>query len=290
MVALFVPLLTAAGSGRFNLPSTSEAESLSTLTSSATGNYRVLWLADPSVLPLAGWNVAPGLAAATSMNGLPAGNTLFTSPASGTSDVLLQAVDLALQGQTIRMGSLLAPAGIASVVVMQSAAPVLAGVQGSPVHPVPAALSEALARQSDLALVLATPTVAVYANTAFKGVTVAHQGTTSTPVFTNGTTNGAVPAGSTISAALAPAGAFALNVDGLATPRSTGHNWWPRYRVPAGTAPKQATLVLHQFPLNGLLAAFTLGLWLIVWLGFGVVARLEWIFTRPRPRLRKRQP
>lgn len=288
MVALLVPLLTAAGSGRFNLPSTSEAESLSTLTSSATGNYRVLWLADPSVLPLAGWNVAPGLAAATSTNGLPAGNTLFTSPASGTSDVVLHAVDLALHGQTIRMGSLLAPAGVASVVVMQSAAPVLAGVQGSPVHPVPAALSAALGRQSDLAVVLATPTVAVYANTAFHGVTVAHQGTTVTPVFTNGTTSGPVPAGSTVSAALAPAGAFALNVDGVATPRSTGHGWWPRYRVPAGTGSRQATLVLHQFPLNGLLAAFTLGLWLIVWLGFGVVARLEWIFTRPRPRLRRR--
>ena len=39
---------------------------------------------------------------------------------------------------------------------------------------------------------------------------------------------------------------------------------------------------LHQFPLNGLLAFFTLGLWLIMWLGFGLIARLEWLFTARR--------
>ena len=32
-------------------------------------------------------------------------------------------------------------------------------------------------------------------------------------------------------------------------------------------------------PLNALLAAFTLLMWLLVWLGFGWVHRLEWLFT-----------
>ena len=40
-------------------------------------------------------------------------------------------------------------------------------------------------------------------------------------------------------------------------------------------------IVLHQFPLNGLIALFTLGMWAIVWLGFGWVQRLEWLFTGP---------
>ena len=52
----------------------------------------MLWLGDPSVLPLAGWSVAPGLEAATSMNGLPGGSTLFSPPDSGTSDVIMEAI------------------------------------------------------------------------------------------------------------------------------------------------------------------------------------------------------
>ena len=93
-----------------------------------------------------------------------------------------------------------------------------------------------------------------------------------------------------MSAAVAPAGAFALEVNGHPAPRSTNGGWWPRYRVAAANSSPTASLVLHQFPLNGLLAAFTLGLWSIVWLGFGMVARLEWVFTRPRPKIRRRTP
>ena len=43
---------------------------------------------------------------------------------------------------------------------------------------------------------------------------------------------------------------------------------------------------MHQFPLNGLIALFTLGMWAIVWLGFGWVQRLEWLFTGRRRRAR----
>jgi hypothetical protein len=46
-----------------------------------------------------------------------------------------------------------------------------------------------------------------------------------------------------------------------------------------------AQFEMHQFPLNGVLAAFVLALWLIVWMGFGVVEQLEVLFTRvPRRR------
>jgi hypothetical protein len=49
------------------------AQSLNALAPTSAGGYRVLWLGDPSVLPIEGWSIAPGLAAATSMNGLPGG-------------------------------------------------------------------------------------------------------------------------------------------------------------------------------------------------------------------------
>jgi hypothetical protein len=55
--------------------------------------------------------------------------------------------------------------------------------------------------------------------------------------------------------------------------------------VPNSKHPEVATVSLHQFPLNGILAMFTLGMWLIVWFGFGWIERLEWLFTaRRRPK------
>jgi hypothetical protein len=48
---------------------------------------------------------------------------------------------------------------------------------------------------------------------------------------------------------------------------------------------------LHQFPLNGLLAFLTLSMWSIIWLGFGWIHRLEWLFTgRARRAQHTREP
>ncbi len=120
LVVAIVPFAAIFAGGRFDLPTTSVAESLSTLAPSSSGGYRVLWLGGPSVLPLAGWSVAPGLAAPTSMDGLPTGTSLFTTPDSGTSNVIVDAVESALKGETVRLGQLLAPAGISTIVVMNS--------------------------------------------------------------------------------------------------------------------------------------------------------------------------
>jgi hypothetical protein len=54
------------------------------------------------------------------------------------------------------------------------------------------------------------------------------------------------------------------------------------YSVSSNAAPK-LKLVLHQFPINGLLAIFTLGLWGVSLLGFGGLQRLEEIIGR-KPR------
>jgi hypothetical protein len=43
-------------------------------------------------------------------------------------------------------------------------------------------------------------------------------------------------------------------------------------------------LVLQRFPLDGILAGFTLAMWLLVWLGFGWIQRLEWLVTGRRRR------
>jgi GT2 family glycosyltransferase len=279
-----VPFAASFASGRFDLPTTSVAESLSTLSPSNYGGYRVLWIGDPSVVPLAGWSAAPGVEVATSTNGLPGGDSLFVAPDSEASDVLMTSVRLALQGRTVRLGQLLAPAGISTIVVMNAAAPELSGVQSVPFRPVPTVLLTELNRQTDLSLVLQTKSVEVYSNALFHGVVsqIAPGTTINQPIFANGSNTGPLISGSTVVAGLAPAGAFVLDVNGQSSPRFSEATWTPFYKVGTFASAHTGQLVLHQFPLNGLLALFTLSIWAIVWLGFGWIQRFEWLFTGRR--------
>ncbi|MGH3733769.1 MAG: glycosyltransferase [Acidimicrobiales bacterium] len=287
LVVASLPFLQSLGSGRFDLPTTSVAESLSSLAPSSAGGYRVLWLGDPSVLPLAGWTVAPGLEASTSTDGLPGGSTLFSPPGSGASDVIMQAVSSAMDGHTVQLGSLLAPAGISTIVLMDSAAPELAGVQSVPLRSAPLVLATALNDQSDLSLVLQTPSVEVFSNSLFHGIvaTTTPGSTTLSPIFSTTSNSGPLIPGATVVAGLAPASAFALDVNGPAAPRSTYDTWTPYFKVATSPAKLEGTLVLDRFPLDGLIALFTLGMWAIVWLGFGWIHRLEWLFTARRRRV-----
>jgi GT2 family glycosyltransferase len=287
-----LPFLQSLGSGRFDLPTSSVAESLNTLAPSTAGGYRVLWLGDPSVLPLAGWSVAPGLEAATSMNGLPGGSTLFSPPDAGASSVILQAVESAMTGHTVQLGSLLAPAGISTIVVMNSSSPELSGVESSPMRRVPGMLMSALSSQSDLSLELQTSSDEVFSNADFHGIYAETKtgSTVVTPVFSSTEASGPVTPGSTVVAGLAPASAFALSIDGQSVPRSTFGTWTPSFAVPASTAATAtATIVMRRFPLNGVLALITLVIWILVWLGFGWVQRLEWLFTGRRRRATPRR-
>jgi hypothetical protein len=286
IVAATVPFAVATGSGRFDLSTTSVAESLSALHPSAAGGYRVLWLGDPSVLPLPGWGVTSGLAAATSTNGLPGGNELFTSPSSGSTDVVLTALRQAIKGRTVALGTLLAPAGISAIVVLSDAAVHVDGQRPAASRALPEGLLSALNAQTGLALTLQTPSAAVYTNTDFHGLySVVTTSKKVVPLFSSRRAAGLLPKdASRVVLGLAPASAFALDVNGHPATRSTSYGWAPTYLVHPSTAQKTATISLHQFPLNGMLALFTLGLWLVIWLGFGWIQRLEWLFTGRRPR------
>jgi hypothetical protein len=241
-------------------------------------------------MPVAGWSVAPGLEVATSMNGLPGGATAFTPPNSGTSDVLLNAVQLALEGRTVRLGQLLSAAGVSTIVVMNASAPELEGVQSVPLRHVPGNLLTALGRQSDLSLVLSTRAVEVFSNSLFHGIVsmTSPGSTTAVPVLSSTSNSRPLLSNSTVRAGFAPASAFSLLVNGQPAPRSTRSTWTPYFQVgPSATSPV-GQIVLQRLPLNGLLATFTLLMWLLMWLGFGWVHRLEWIFTGRRRRVTPR--
>jgi hypothetical protein len=174
---------------------------------------------------------------------------------------------------------------------MNSGAPELPGVQSVPLRSAPGVLATALNDQSDLSLVLKTKTVEVFSNSQFHGIVAASLpgSTTLAPIFSTTSNSGPLTPGSTVVAGLAPAGAFALDVNGQPAPRSTYDTWTPYYSVASAPATLEGKLTLHQFPLNGLVALFTLGMWAIVWLGFGWIHRLEWLFTGRRRRVTPRE-
>ena len=283
LVTAMVPFIGSFATGRFHLPMTSVAESMNALTPSSDGGYRVLWLGGPSIIPVAGWSVAPGLEAATSMNGMPGGATLFATPGAGTSSVLLDDVQLALQGRTVRLGELLAEAGISTIVVMNASAPELSGVQSVPLHPVPKNLLSTLTRQTDLSLTLQTPAMDIFVNSLFHGV-VAQSSNTGvlTPVKGQLFALNSVTPPATVVAAVAPASAFDYIVNGEPSARGVATGWASTFQITSVHAvPGQGSegqLVVRHFPFNGIIALFTLCLWAILWLGFGWVHRLEWIF------------
>lgn len=281
-----VPLLASFASGRFDLPTASTAESLNALAPPNSSGYRVLWLADPSVAPLAGWSVAPGLEVATSTNGLPGGSTLFTPPGAGVSAVLVTAVQLALQGRTVRLGQLLAPAGIATIVVMNAPSPNVPSDQSAAFRAVPAALVPALRRQSDLSVELQTNSVDVFSNAMFHGLVSESSPTYRAPWTPelNGTfAPGHLTSDATVIAGFAPAGYFTLVVNGHALARTTSYGWVPTFHVggPRGQL-LRGQLSMHHFPLNGFLATLTLGLWIAVLAGFGSLERISGLFIRRR--------
>ena len=269
------PFLTSLASGRFDLPATSAAESLSALGPTNGVGFRVLWLADPSVAPLPGWSVAPGLSAATTTGGLPAGTSLFSPPGAGAAAGLLADVRLALGGRTVRLGSLLAASGVSSIVVMNASAPQVAGVQSTPMRPVPAGLLTALTRQTDLSLALTTPSVEVYSDAAFHGLV--YQAGNAPAALTGGVGDTETwPTDATIAAALAPAGDFALRVGATAQPRAPSPDGWDAaWTVASAPAGSASRLALDAFPFDGLLAGATLLAWVVAALGFRGLRRVE---------------
>jgi len=58
---------------------------------------------------------------------------------------------------------------------MNSGAPELAGVQNVPLRSAPGVMATALNDQSDLSLVLQTPSVEVFSNSLFHGIVAASQ-------------------------------------------------------------------------------------------------------------------
>lgn len=268
-----VPFVLSTSSGRFDLPLRGYDTQFSFLAAPKLGGTRSLWLGDPRAVPLDSWSITPGLAFATSTNGLPGGADLFTPPSSGAAHVISDDIVTAMHDATVHLGRLLATAGITTVIVVSATAPTLAGQQHPIESPPPAALVPALRHQQDLTVEPGGGGVLTFVNDATHGITAVRPEPLDAsagpgnfgasrfwkPVLDPATRSGRVPAG-TLLATLAPAGDFAATVDGKSVPETVAYGWAASWAVPKGTA----QISLDAMPLNAMLASVVLALWLAV--------------------------
>jgi GT2 family glycosyltransferase len=189
-----LPVVAAAGSGRWDLPHTGFGEATTWMASrSPAGGFRVLWLGDPRVLPGAGWTLGDGTAYAVSEQGLPDATALWPGGRAGPASALAHAVHQAEDRDTVELGALLAPYAVRYLVVVDTLAPAIPGYQSPEAHPGPARLLAALSAQSDLRQVLGQGGLHVFADDAALPEFATHV----TPVTTTAPTAGAggAPAG-----------------------------------------------------------------------------------------------
>lgn len=161
-----LPGVAAAADGHWNQPEISVADQLGELLPGpqADGDYRVLLVGDPRVLPSASWAYGDGVAYA-----LHTGGEFSIAEAwVGPDDVERRSVGAALDAiagrTTARAGRLLAPLGVRYVVV-----PLQDGVVATTASPLapPEGLLAALADQLDLRRTYSPTSIVVYENTAW---------------------------------------------------------------------------------------------------------------------------
>ncbi len=160
-----LPVLGAAFDGRWSMPAGDHGRALAFIdTENAATPFRVLWLGDPSALPLGSWELADGLAYGTTDRGTPRLEDLVVGSDDGRTGLIADAVDLARTGQTARLGRLLAPMGVRYVVVTERLAPAPFGTEA---RPTPRGFTATLDAQLDLEPLDVPAGLRVYRNQAF---------------------------------------------------------------------------------------------------------------------------
>jgi hypothetical protein len=122
------------------------------------GGFRVLWIGDPSILPLDG-AVTKGLGFGLSRNGAPDARALWPAPGGRAGTVVRDAVTLLATDRTARLGHVLAPLGVRYIAVIDRAAP-----RAHRVRALPPELASTLAGQLDLSLRQSDAGLTLYEN------------------------------------------------------------------------------------------------------------------------------
>jgi GT2 family glycosyltransferase len=125
------------------------------------GGFRVLWLGDPSVLPTDA-KIVDGIGYGLTRDGTGDARSLWAPPKEHAERVLADAIREARAGRTVRLGHLIAPAGIRYIALVERPAP-----GASRVVPVDPELAAGLGNQLDLAVSRLEDGATIYANDAW---------------------------------------------------------------------------------------------------------------------------
>ncbi len=286
LIAGTLPVLGGSLDGRWGMPTGDFSRTLGRLDDEqADGPFRVLWLGDPDVLPLAGWDLGGGLAYATS-DGLPGAQELWAGSDDGSTRLLADALTLAQSRQTARLGRLLAPMGVKYVVVPERLAP---SPFEADVQPVPPDLKAVLAAQLDLKQLDLDEAVTVYRNEAAISTRAAVPPGTGDGVSLGDTVrldlhgapavllrergyqsfSGDLDAGSRVLLSASSSSGWRLRVDGRTAPRSKVFAWANAFDATEGGS---ATLRYRTPPLRYAFLALQVLLWV---LALGTLLRMR---------------
>ncbi|MGH9055741.1 MAG: hypothetical protein ACRDYY_07760, partial [Acidimicrobiales bacterium] len=298
-----VPMVVGTGGGRWHLPSADAASVLTFLPDAHSGDYRVLWVGSPEALPLAGRELHPGVAYATSFDGEPAASELWLTDQQGAAPVLASDLRLVEDGLTTKVGHLLAPTGVLYLVIPNHNGPAGSGAASVPT---PSALLTGLQFQTDLQLVNVDPNYTVYRNAAWSPARSvlprAATGVASEPrqagtrplqqtdltgaraVFAGRQTAGSrdvVPTGSTVYLGDTRSGAWSLHVGGTAVAPRPAFGWAMSFAVPSSTS-GAAHLELRP-SVGGVVARVVeILLWLVA-IGYGLLELRRRRSQQPSP-------
>ena len=298
-VALVVgalPTMFDAGNGRWYLPSGGLESTFRFLEGEEPG-YRILWIGDPDVLPVPGYEFDDGISYATTDDGLPTLTDAWPGSAQGSTQLIADALDTAVERQTTRLGRMLAPMAVRYVVVPRGVAPrPLGGVE----RPIPTDVVDALGGQLDLVEVAVNSAYVVYRNEAVLPARSAlapdaGDGTIfdvdaadldgASPVLesTGRTTfEGPLDGGGLVLHSAAAADGWGMEIDGSAVPRTKLFGWADGYDVGEGG---DAVLRYDTSPLRYGMVLIQLAFWSIAIASVYRSTRLRGVVTLPKSSL-----
>jgi GT2 family glycosyltransferase len=166
MVVGLVPAVIAIGDGAWSTPQSPLSRTLGSQLpiDENVGDYRVLYLGDPQILPVPSREFSDGIAYAVTDAGPLDFTDRFTVPRTRADDAVERALDLVADGATLRAGRLLAPLGIRYVVIPKTDGVV--STVDDPL-PIPDGLIAAFGNQLDLGPLYGPPTFEIYLNRAW---------------------------------------------------------------------------------------------------------------------------
>ena len=166
IVVGLIPGVVSIGDGGWHAPRTTIVHLLESQlpVDPIGGDYRVLYVGDPRVLPIPGRAYVDGVAFSVADSGAFDFADRFVAPETGGDDAVKRSLDLIANGATLRAGRILAPLGIRYVVI-----PKTDGVSSTVDDPIvePLGLVAAFQNQLDLGSTYGPPSLEIFVNFAW---------------------------------------------------------------------------------------------------------------------------